>query len=289
MTTHSAAELAGGLAFSKLEALGNDFMLVDARSRDFSPSAADIRTWADRRCGVGFDQLLILREAHDDAVCRVEIRNADGSEAEQCGNGMRAVALWLNTFDSCSGRFGLDTAAGPVDVDFEDEHRIAASLGRPDFSPTAVGLNGVNAFPWTLDVAGETLSVLGASLGNPHLLVVEPTPASDERLESVGRALGQHPALRRGANIGLACVRSEHRVDLRVFERGVGPTRACGSGATAAAAILIDQGVLQSPVEVVQPGGTLVVNWPARDRALSTAGPARQVFEGVIPWPTHPK
>lgn len=278
----------GSLSFSKLEALGNDFMLVDARQQRFEPGPALIRHLGDRRLGVGFDQLLILRRGEQSGYCRVDIRNRDGSTAEQCGNGMRAVALWLATRDGISGRVELATAGGTVEVASLDEAIFSATLPEPVFTPLSVGLSGVPGFPWRTDVDGETLDVHGASLGNPHLLVIDPREPDAPRLEHIGQHLGRHPALADGANVGLATVQSRSRIRLRVFERGAGPTQACGSGATAAAAIAMRLGHVDSPVEVVQPGGTLVVNWRGPGHPVATAGPARHVFEGVIAWPIDP-
>lgn len=276
------------LPFSKLEALGNDFMLVDARIRPFDPDAATIQAWADRHRGVGFDQLLVLRPADGpDRVCRIEIRNGDGGEAEQCGNGMRAVALWLHERGEADHHFALETAGGPVEIRMDGSDAISASLGLPDFTPAAVGLRQVDAFPWQVDTDGHSVEAYGVSLGNPHLLVLTNTAPEAADLARLGERLGRHQALERGANIGLARVESPGRVVLRVFERGAGPTQACGSGAAAAAAVLIELGRVDSPVEIVQPGGSLVVNWPGKGQAISATGPARHVFEGVLPWPTR--
>ncbi|WP_181918285.1 MULTISPECIES: diaminopimelate epimerase [unclassified Wenzhouxiangella] len=278
----------GNLAFDKLEALGNDFMLIDARERSVNLPGEIVRQWADRHRGVGFDQLLVLRPSDDDTHhCRVEIRNGDGSEAEQCGNGMRAVALWLSRHDGLEGKVRLATAAGTVEAHYHSDDEISATLGVPDFSPTAVGLSGAEGFPRQFTVSGEKVSVYGASMGNPHLLLIDDRPPEAGRLEHIGRALGQHPALTHGANVGLAMVESPRRIRLRVFERGAGPTRACGSGACAAAAILLSLDRVENPVEVVQPGGTLVVNWLGPGQPVLTTGPARQVFEGVISCPTQ--
>jgi diaminopimelate epimerase len=267
-----------------MEALGNDFMLVDARQHPFEPAPALVREWADRHRGVGFDQLLILRPTDQAGHhCGVEIRNGDGSTAEQCGNGMRAVALWLSQEDGLEGRIRLATTAGTVEARCRQSGEISATLGVPSFSPASIGLSGCEAFPCSFRVGDEALTVHGASMGNPHLLVIEPDPPDSERLLEIGETLGHHPDLARGANVGLAWIESRHRIRLRVYERGVGPTRACGSGASAAAAILLDLGRVDNPVEVVQPGGTLVVNWPGEGQAVATAGPARRVFEGVLP------
>lgn len=274
------------LAFSKLEALGNDFMLVDARARVFEPDRATIRAWADRHRGIGFDQLLILRPSDAPGHhCRIEIRNGDGSEAEQCGNGMRAVALWLHERGEAGCRVSLETIGGSIDIHFDSPDRISATLGKPEFTPAAVGLRRVDAFPWQVEIGGRTVEAYGAAIGNPHLLLLTDRDPDADTLARLGERLGRHERLARGANIGLARVESSGRIRLRVFERGAGPTQACGSGAAAAAAVLIRLGRVTSPVEVVQPGGTLVVNWSGKGQAVSAAGPARHVFEGVLPWP----
>ncbi|WP_376696726.1 diaminopimelate epimerase [Wenzhouxiangella sp. EGI_FJ10305] len=280
--------VSGSLAFHKLQALGNDFMLIDARKRSMRLPDGLVQQWADRHHGVGFDQLLILhRSEQTDHHCRVEIRNGDGSEAEQCGNGMRAVALWLARHDRLEGKIRLQTAAGSVEAHYHGDDEISATLGVPDFTPATVGLSGIERFPWQFALDSEDLSIYGASIGNPHLLVIEDKPPDSERLELVGRALGQHRALAHGANVGIAVIESSQRVRLRVFERGAGATRACGSGASAAAAILLNLDLVENPVEVVQPGGTLVVNWPGTGQRIVTVGPAHHVFEGVIPCPTQ--
>lgn len=277
------------LAFSKLEALGNDFMLIDARANDFDPATEQVRRWADRHRGVGFDQMLILRpgDDRDGHHCRVDIINGDGSEAEQCGNGMRAVALWLARREDRAGTFRLATAGGTVETHYSHDDEISATLAPPDFSPAAVGLSGEQAFPREFAVDSEKLTVYGASMGNPHLLVIEPQPPCAERLRNVGSSLAWHTDLARGANVGLAAIESPHLIRLRVFERGVGPTRACGSGASAAAVILRNLGRVETPVEVAQPGGTLVVDWKGPGQPVITAGPARHVFEGVIACQTQ--
>ncbi len=276
------------LPFSKLQALGNDFVLIDARKRSFQPEPEQIRAIANRRTGVGFDQLLILRTAtNPDVHCRIDIFNSDGSQAEQCGNGMRAVALWFARHDNLSGPLDVETAAGRIHLVFKHPDAISASLGAAHFDSTSLGLAGLDALPWTLDDQGRSINVHGVSLGNPHLLIVETSRPSDERLATLAELLGRQDKLAGGsANIGLARVESRDRIQLRVFERGAGPTPACGSGAAAAAAILIRSGDVDSPLQVDQPGGSLVVNWNGGTSPVVITGPAREVFQGVIPWPT---
>lgn len=274
------------LTFTKLEALGNDFMLVDARQQDFHADAGLVRKFGDRRRGVGFDQLLVVEHPQKgSSACRVAIFNSDGTPAEQCGNGMRAIALWLHRRGEMDGMATIETDAGPVDVAIEPSGEVTAGLAVPDFSPAACGIADCEAFPAEFDAADQIHRLWGVSLGNPHLiLVLDQAPSHDEALR-LGRMLGAHERLSAGANIGLAHVADRRRIELRVFERGAGATPACGSGACAAAAVLIERGRVDSPVEVVQPGGSLVINWEGQGSPVRMTGSARQVFQGIIEWP----
>ncbi len=257
-----------GLGFVKLEGLGNDFVLIDFRSGAPALSPDALRRLGDRRLGIGFDQLLSIHPSRSAYAFDVAIHNADGSPAEQCGNGMRALAAWLDARGELPGN-GLDigTPAGRVRL---------ARAGELDGQPA-----------WTAELPGLELGPGDARrrdvrLGNPHrVLRIEQTP-DPERLDDARRAEPDAAEL----NLGIVCVRDRNRIDLRVHERGAGPTPACGSGACAAAAALIDAGAVDSPVRVVQPGGIVVVDWIPGDSRVRLTGPARVVFEGTIAWPT---
>ena len=275
------------IAFTKLEALGNDFVLVDSRTTSFSPAREDIVALADRHRGIGFDQLLILRSPREtEALCRIDIFNSDGSRAEQCGNGMRAVALWLHRSGEFDRTAIVETLAGRIDLTWHDHDQITATLPPPGFRPADCGLFGHDRFPLELTAGGHQFSVLGAALGNPHLIVVLDQAPTAEQVLEIGSLLSRHEQLADGANIGLAHLESDHRINLRVFERGSGPTLACGSGACAAATALIHANRARNPVDVVQPGGKLVIDWQSEGEPVAMTGPAKVVFEGVIPWAT---
>lgn len=276
------------LAFTKLEGLGNDFVLIDARSREFRPDAEAARQLCDRRTGIGCDQLLVLVPATTaDCLARVEIRNADGSAAEQCGNGMRAIARWLDEAGELSAGTVLETAGGEVPVHSEDNGSYAATLPAPDFTPRAWGL-AAPADGWHPPGLAANIAWYGVSMGNPHVVIEWPRAPDGADLASVATSLAGHADLARGANVGLAFIDGDGAVVLRVHERGAGPTPACGSGACAAACALIRAGRARSPVTVHQPGGTLVINWPGGDRPVCMAGLANRVFDGVIAWPKRP-
>lgn len=268
------------IEFGKYEALGNDFVIIDARIADFDPSPDQVRRLGHRRLGIGFDQLLILRLG-DDAAARIDIHNHDGSLAEQCGNGMRAVALYLQLHGEITETARLETQAGPVEIVFEGPDRISATLPPPAFdpppdSPLAGGQK------WHEHRDGTDFELNYVDLGNPHLVIELAEPATHEWLVDVGREFSHHPALPQGANISLAQVLGFERISLSVYERGAGPTLACGSGACATAVSLMRRRRVGSSVSVDQPGGRLVIDWPGEGRGITMTGPARRVFTGTL-------
>lgn len=270
------------LAFSKLEALGNDFVLIDARTQSFSPSSDWLRQIADRRRGVGCDQILILITAeHPEAACRVRIHNADGSLAEQCGNGMRAVALWLQGRGELGESASLQTDGGLVAVRCTDDGQFSARLAEPAFASLAWG-SATAPEHWTEQIDGRAYPVRGVSMGNPHLVLSLEAAADPDLVVRLGEHFQGHPALPQGANINLAFAETRNRIRLRVHERGVGPTPACGSGACATAVAYIHDGLADSPVSVIQPGGELVIHWPGVGESVTMTGPARHVFDGFL-------
>ncbi len=275
---------ATGLRFSKLEALGNDFVLLDFRGQGSDPAAEQIRQLADRHTGIGFDQLLILHPSGTpDVDCRVRIYNADGSRARQCGNGMRAVALWLHQARPEQGRFLLETEAGTVSARIETDQSIRVSMGQPNFDPAAAGCQDPHLLAAAAADLPGCLRLGTVSVGNPHLIVLmdrAPTPAL---LEHWGRPTGLQRHFADGANVSFAVIAAPDRVELRVHERGVGPTRACGSAACATAAWLAHQGLIELPAKIEQPGGTLVIDWRGPGQAIFMQGPARRVFDGRLP------
>lgn len=273
------------LAFTKLEALANDFVLLDARRACPELSPKQIRYLGNRRRGVGFDQLLrLVPPTSPDQLAAVQIFNSDGSAAEQCGNGMRAIALWLAQNGELSGRARLGTAGGSVAVEVTDADTIEAELPGPDFTPAAWG--GVaDQGCWETRFDGQSYRVCGVSTGNPHVVVTLDRSPDTALLKGLGRHLSQSDALAHGANVNLARCHGRGDIELAVYERGVGPTEACGSGACATAALLLRAGQVDSPVRVTQPGGGLVIHWSG-DGPIRMIGPARCVFDGTITLPS---
>ncbi|MEX2500710.1 MAG: diaminopimelate epimerase [Wenzhouxiangellaceae bacterium] len=261
-------------SFHKLQALGNDFVLIDARSREFDLAAAQIMALANRRTGIGFDQMLVLRPGGDQTLAYIDIFNADGSRAEQCGNGMRAIAAWLDRTGELSLQTRVDTPAGAVTLGRSPDGGFTADLPGPEPLDRAA-----------LDLPAPTLPAIAGqwelvSLGNPHLIIDWPESPTAEALAEVVAALEPGPWNGR-VNVGLMHVEPES-VMLRVHERGAGPTLACGSAACAAAWIARRANPDPAPVVVRQPGGTLVVDLASRVGRAVTSGQASVVFEGKI-------
>jgi len=276
--SHSAT---GSLHFSKMHGAGNDFVLVDCRDGRVI-DAALVRAMADRHRGVGCDQFITIETACSaDAVAGYRIWNSDGSSAQQCGNGARCVAAWLRRErPELAPRFVLDSPAGAVAVETLGGGNYALQMGRPEFRPERIPLHmDAEAATYTANVAGEMVRFGAVSMGNPHALIELPA-LDDASVRRLGPALQARPEFPEGVNVGFACVRSRSAIDLRVHERGVGETLACGSGACAAVAILVRAGRVDRRVRVSLPGGDLDIEWPDDAAPVRMAGPTAFVFDG---------
>jgi diaminopimelate epimerase len=275
----------GSLRFSKMHGAGNDFVLLDLRDGTPAPTPELSRRLADRHFGVGCDQILTIEPPRSaTAAASYRIWNADGSNARQCGNGARCVAAWLVRDGAARGEgFDLDSPAGTHAVEALAEGHFRIAMGVPQFAPQAIGLTGFGDAQdeYALDVDGATLRFGAVSMGNPHALV-EIDDIAAAPVESLGTALQRHGAFVDSVNVGFVEIDARDRIRLRVYERGAGETLACGSGACAAAAILMRRGRVDRSVTVVLPGGELNIDWPSDTVAISMAGPATFVFEGVF-------
>ncbi len=275
------------LRFCKMHGAGNDFVVLDLRTGMPEPTPDFSRVLADRHCGVGCDQLLTIEPPRSpDAVASYRIWNADGSNAQQCGNGARCVAAWLVRDGAArgaplAGRFLIDSPAGTHAVTRLPGDRYAIAMGVPEFAPARIPLRGFDAIQneYALDLDGARVRFGAVSMGNPHALV-EVDDAASAPVATLGPALQRHAAFPQSVNVGFAEVVARERINLRVYERGVGETLACGSGACAAAAILIRRGRVDRDVTIALPGGELSISWPDATAAMVMAGPATFVFEG---------
>lgn len=280
-----AADAAGphvGVRFTKMHGLGNDFVVLDARTSS-SPDDARIRAMADRHTGIGFDQLLVIESARDPAcVAAYSIRNADGSIAEQCGNGARCIGAWLYR----SGTIAIGTTvrlqspAGMIGMRLDDASTVTLEMGEPVFEPARIPFDAPRvADSYTLDLDGERVEIAAVSMGNPHA-VLEVSDINVSRVDHLGPRITTHPRFPRGVNAGFAQVIDNHDIKLRVHERGAGWTLACGSGACAAVAALRNRGRVGDDVHVELPGGDLQIAWKGPGHALWMTGPATFAFDG---------
>lgn len=278
-----------GRAFSKMHGAGNDFVVLDCRNGD-PPGPALCRAMADRHTGVGCDQILTIEPARGPgALAAYRIWNADGSQAGQCGNGARCVAAWVlrdvrERGDEPPRRFHLDSPAGRHEVEVLGDGGYRIAMGIPRFDPAGVPLRGFDQprERYVIATGGSILEIGAVSMGNPHA-VLEVDDVETAPVDVLGRRVQAYEGFPDSANVGFAQLMAPNRIRLRVYERGVGETRACGSGACAAVAVLVRRGRAAREVAVELPGGTLQVVWPADDAPMTMAGPAEFVFEGV--WP----
>ncbi len=276
-----------GLRFSKMHGLGNDFVVVDCREHPLALDRQAIRRLGDRHFGVGFDQLLTIEPARD-ASCSFAygIWNTDGTESGQCGNGLRCVARWLARDGVLApGLTRLESPSGPVTVELLDGGGVRAEMGEPRFEPDRIPLlvdasaiDAPNA-AYAIDVAGREVRIGAVSMGNPHA-VVEVDDVAQASVEALGAQIEHASAFPQGCNVGFAQILARDAIALRVWERGVGATLACGSGACAAVAVLRQRGKVDAAVRVALPGGELGIEWEGPGHALWMSGPAAFVFEG---------
>lgn len=278
---------------------GNDFVLLDYRHSGESLDAGTAAHIADRRRGVGCDQVLVLKASDkSDCAARYEVFNSDGSPAGQCGNGVRCIALYLQ---QC-GEFGagsdagdspgsqvlhLEGPSGVVKVKSCADGEFECAMGEPLFDLSAVPVEASHAravtggHRLTLEVDGKAIEVGTVSMGNPHAVMTVPDVVSAE-VTALGPEISRHSAFPDGCNAGFAQVLDAENIRLRVHERGAGETLACGSGACAAVAVLKMNDRVASAVNVFLPGGHLVIKWDGPGNEMTMKGPAAHVFRGTL-------
>ncbi len=272
------------LKFSKMHGLGNDFVVFDFISQRGHLNAEQIRHIANRRFGVGCDQVLIV-EAPDqpDVDFRYRIFNADGSEVEQCGNGARCFARFVREQRLTNKRrIRVQTLSGVIELRVFQDERVQVDMGPPQFIPALIPFTAdCEADSYTLDVNGQTLEIGAVSMGNPHA-VLRVENVDTAAVATLGPAIERHSRFPKRVNVGFLQVMDPHHIRLRVFERGSGETLACGTGACAAAVNGMRRGWLQSPVRVTLPGGDLKIEWSGENQPVLMTGPAVTVFRGQI-------
>jgi diaminopimelate epimerase len=267
-----------------MHGLGNDFVIVDAVSRPLALTPEQIRFLADRHTGVGCDQLLVVEPAGDaQADFRYRIFNADGSEAEQCGNGARCFARFVRDHGlTDQDELVLETRSGLLRTQLLDGNLVTVDMGAPRLEPAALPFVTEQPGPnYTLQIGGEQIEINVVSMGNPHavLRVDDVTRAEVERL---GPLIERDPHFPQRVNVGFMEIQDRAHIRLRVFERGTGETLACGTGACAAVVAGHRRGLLDDRVSVELPGGHLIIQWEGDGRSVAMTGPATLVFEGTV-------
>jgi diaminopimelate epimerase len=279
------------LKFTKMHGAGNDFVVIDAINQriDFTP--AQWQLLADRRFGVGADQMLVVEDAQAPGVdFRYRIYNADGGEVEQCGNGARAFVKFVTDKGLTTKRaIKVETMSGIIEPRLETDGRITVDMGAPILEAERVpfdctGLTGKTEgidTLWPMQIHDRTIWISAVSMGNPHAVqIVDDVDAAP--LQTDGPLIEHHPRFPKRVNAGFMQVLNRHAIKLRVFERGAGETLACGTGACAAVVAGIQRGALDSPVKVATRGGELSIAWAGTGSPVMLTGPAVNVFEGEI-------
>jgi len=279
------------IKFTKMHGAGNDFVVVDAIHQDIALTPAQWKFIADRRFGIGADQMLVVEKTASEGIdFRYRIYNADGGEVEQCGNGARAFARFVSDKGLTTKRvIRVETMSGIIEPTLEDDGRVTVDMGAPvlaleqvPFDPSGLvsKAEGEDAL-WPLDVDGKTTWISVVSMGNPHAVQLV-ADAEAAPVLTDGPLIERHARFPKRVNAGFMQVVDRHNVNLRVFERGVGETLACGTGACAAVVAGIRRGLLDTPVAVQTHGGELVIAWAGPGKPVMMTGPAVSVFEGEI-------
>jgi diaminopimelate epimerase len=270
--------------FTKMHGVGNDFVVFDAPADPELLAPESLRRLADRRTGIGFDQALVLAPPRrPGSAAAYRIFNADGDEVEQCGNGARCIAALLNRRGlTRSGALTLDSPAGPIHARIEADGSVAVDMGVPNFDPGSLPFRAPHeADSYPLEVSGGTVEIGAVSLGNPHAVLtvsaVESAPVA-----TLGPEIERHPRFPRRVNAGFLEIVARGEVRLRVYERGAGETRGCGTGACAAVAVGRRRGLLDEVVRVGVRGGELRVNWAGSGEHIWLTGPTEISFAGHV-------
>jgi len=270
------------LRFTKMQGLGNDFVVLDGIAQKIDLDAAQLRALADRRFGVGCDQVLVVEApTRSDVDFRYRIFNADGGEVEQCGNGARCFVKFVRDRGLTAERaIRVETAGGIIVPVLGDEGRVSVDMGVPRFAPADIPFIADHvAVIHPVDVDGRDVEVTVVSMGNPHAVQVVPDVARAP-VTTEGPKLEHHPRFPDRVNAGYMEIVDRATIRLRVWERGAGETLACGTGACAAVVAGVRRGLLDAAVRVETRGGELAIEWAGPGASVMMTGPAVTVFEG---------
>jgi diaminopimelate epimerase len=283
------------LRFTKMQGAGNDFVMLNGITQQIELSGPQLRTLADRRLGIGADQILVVERAQrPDVDFRYRIFNSDGGEVEQCGNGARCFAKFVHDEHLTEKpRIRVETLGGIIAPQLEPSGEVTVDMGPPAFDPASVPFDAHGLEPsavgrdtlWPLTVHGRVVMASVVSMGNPHAVQLV-AAVDDAPVTKDGPVIENHARFPNRVNAGFMQVIDRHTIRLRVWERGAGETLACGTGACAAAVVGIRRGLLDTPVRVDTRGGRLTIAWDGLDadspRPVLMTGPATRVYEGEI-------
>jgi len=272
------------LRFSKMHGLGNDFMVIDLITQRAHLSPEQIRRLGDRNTGVGFDQLLLIETPQSpDVDFRYRIFNSNGTEVEHCGNGARCFAKFVHD-QRLTGKqtVAVQTSNGRIELSLENDDNVMVDMGMPVLEPSLIPYAApAQAAAYALNVNGKEYSIGAVSMGNPHGVLIVDDVDTAPVLE-LGPILEQHANFPNKANIGFMQIIDRNTIKLRVFERDVGETKACGTGACAAVVAGQLQGLLNEQVTAHLTGGDLTITWKGPGHHLTMSGPATHVYDGQI-------
>jgi diaminopimelate epimerase len=272
------------LKFTKMQGLGNDFVVIDAVRQQITLTPELVRRMADRHFGIGCDQLLVVEPpSRADADFRYRIFNADGGEVEQCGNGARCFVRFVHEQGlTRKSEIRVETARGIILPRLEDNGEVTVDMGAPRFLPVEIPfIADAPALTYALQAGNEAIEISALSMGNPHAVQVVAN-VDTALVAEHGPLIERHERFPQRVNAGFMQVLDPHCIRLRVYERGAGETLACGTGACAAAVAGIRLGKLISPITVAMRGGELVIRWAGEGAPVMMTGPAATVFEGTI-------
>ena len=271
------------LKFTKMQGLGNDFVVLDGINQAITLDREQIRKLADRHFGIGCDQLLLVEKAEGQADFRYRIFNADGGEVEQCGNGARCFVRYVHDHGlTRKNEIRIETLSGVISPHLEVNGNVTVNMGKPIFEPEAIPfIAEKRALTYSLELPGQPVTISAVSMGNPHAVRVVPD-VDNAPVDTEGALIELHPRFPKRVNVGYLQVMDRTHIKLRVFERGAGETLACGTGACAAVVAGIDLGLLDHQVKVSTRGGELTISWQGNDEPVWMTGPAVTVFEGEI-------
>jgi diaminopimelate epimerase len=272
------------MKFTKMHGLGNDFVVIDAVTQNVRVSASMARRLSDRKTGIGCDQVLVVEPPSEvDIDFNYRIFNSDGAEVEQCGNGARCLARFVHD-RRLTGKnpIRVKTANRVIELEMGDKNLVSVDMDIPELEPAKIPFEATEkALLYPIDVDGQSYQVAAVSMGNPHAVLnvddVESAPVAE-----LGAKIESHQRFPNRVNVGFMQIVNRNEIKLRVFERGVGETEACGSGACAAAVAALQQGLVDSPVTMQLTRGSLKIDWQGEGHGLIMTGPAATVFHGRI-------